>query len=290
MKSYLELVDHILTNGELKPNRTGVSAFTVPSAMIQHDMSKGFPLLTTKKIPTKTMMVELEGFIKGFTSKKWYQDRGCKIWNEWCNPQKVPYGNDEESKKKMLEEDDLGKIYGYQWRTFNNDATETDGIVHHNFRAGDQFASIIDKLHNKPEDRRMICSAWNPLQLDQMALPPCHILFNVIVINKKIHLNWYQRSCDTMLGIPFNLASYALLLHLLACESGFEAGTVTGMLGDTHIYENHVEGAKEQLKREPKQLPEVQTPIFTNIFDWQHTDTKFLDYNPDESIKFDIAV
>lgn len=285
MKAYLDIVRHVLEHGERKENRTGVDAITVAGAMFQHDMADGFPLLTTKFVPVKSVATELEFFIRGLTDKKWLQDRGCTIWDEWCNPKKVCYGHDEETKKRMREERDLGPIYGYQWRNFDKDLygrPEWPGM--------DQLANVVETLKKNPSDRRMIVSAWNPMQLHQMALPPCHYAFQVTVINGKLNLLWNQRSVDTMLGLPFNIASYGLLLHLLAKDAGFQEGKLVGFLADTHIYVNHVDGAKEQLSREPKPLPTVNTLPFTGIFEWTAADTHTHDYYPMDKIHFPIAV
>lgn len=225
---YIELVKTIFNRGEWENTRTGLKAKTYPSFMLTHNMKDGFPLITIKKTPFKVMAVELEGFIKGITSKKWYQDRKCNIWDEWCNPQKVKYSTDPIIQEKMKKEDDLGLIYGSQWRDFhtpnayyrsgyNQYGASSEGYV--KGRSTDQLKTIINQLKNDPTNRRMVCSAWNPLSLDYMALPPCHVLWQVSFINNKLNLTWYQRSCDVPLGIPFNIASYALLLHLLAKEA-----------------------------------------------------------------------
>jgi thymidylate synthase len=288
MKSYLDIVRHILENGERKQNRTGVDALTVAGVMFEHDMAQGYPLLTTKKMPFKTMRVELEFFIKGLTDKQWLQDRRCMIWNEWANPKKAPYGHDEASKKRMMEERDLGPVYGFQWRHFdapyqNYDSDYTDQGI-------DQLKKVVDTLKTNPNDRRMIVMAWNPKALPEQALPPCHYGFQVTVINGKLNLLWNQRSVDTMLGLPFNIASYALLLHLLAKEAGLQEGKLIGFLADTHIYVNHVDGAKEQLAREPHPLPRIKTDPFTSIFDWTGEHTMLEGYEPQEKIDFPIAV
>ncbi len=290
MKEYLDIVKKILNEGVWKDNRTGVRTLAIAGAMFEHDMSKGFPLLTTKQMPTKIIKVELEGFIKGITDKRWYQKRGCHIWDEWCNPTKVPYGNDEETKKKMLEEPDLGSIYGFQWRHFGADYEGLDKS--HEGKGIDQLKKLVNTLKTNPNDRRMIVMAWNPSHLYQQALPPCHYGFQVTVINNKLNLMWNQRSVDTMLGLPFNIASYGLLLHLLAKETGFEEGKLIGFLGDVHIYENHIEGAKEQISREPKPLCQIVTENFTSIFDWNHEQTNAVGYkdNHHPKIEFPIAV
>ena len=185
MKQYLDIVDGILSEGELKHNRTGVDTVAIAGATFEHDMSVGFPLLTTKKMAHKSVRVELEGFIKGITDKKWYQERGCKIWDEWCNPQKVPYGHDDKTKRKMFEERDLGPIYGFQWRHFNApyDNYDTD----YSGKGIDQLSNVTDSLRKNLNDRRMVVSAWNPIQIGQMALPPCHYGFQVTVINDKLN-------------------------------------------------------------------------------------------------------
>lgn len=290
MKAYLDIVKDILENGVMKQNRTGIRTKTIAGAMFAHDMSKGFPLLTTKKMPFKCIASELEFFIKGLTDKKWLQERKNFIWNEWANPQKAPYGHDEESKKRMKEERDLGPVYGFQWRHFGADYDNYDSD--YKGKGIDQLKYVIDMLKKDPSDRRMVVSAWNPTAKPKMALPPCHYAFQITVIGNKLNLLWNQRSIDTMLGLPFNIASYAILLHLLAKESGFEEGRLVGFLGDVQIYENHIEGAKEQLNRDPNTflLPKIQTNNFKSIFDWQYTDTEVVGYESHPKIPFDIAV
>lgn len=290
MKKYLELVKNILENGENKEDRTGVGTISIPGAMFQHNMSDGFPLLTTKKVPFRLVASELEFFIKGITDKKWLQDRDNHIWDEWCNPKKVAYGHDEETKKKMMEERELGPIYGFQWRHFGADYKSYNSD--YTGQGVDQLKIIVDRLKSNPTDRRMIVSAWNPTKLDQMALPPCHYGFQVTVVKNKLNLFWNQRSVDTALGLPFNIASYALLLHLLAMQGGLEEGVLTGFLADTHIYLNHQEGLKEQLMRDPTKypLPKLKTDNFKSIYDWKFEDTQVEDYQSYPGIKFKIAV
>lgn len=288
MKAYLDIVNRILSDGAVKKNRTGVDAISIAGAMFEHDMSEGFPILTTKSVPFKLVSSELEFFIKGITDKKWLSDRGNHIWDEWCSPLKVPYGHDEKTKEKMKAERDLGPIYGWQWRNFGARYVAYDKKP--KGHGVDQLKNIVDKLKSDPSDRRMIVSAWNPLDIKNMALPPCHYSFQVTVINDKLNLLWNQRSVDTALGLPFNIASYGLLLHLLAKESGLKEGKLVGFLADTHIYVNHVEGMKEQLKRKPYKLPKIQTDNFKSIFDWEFTDSKMENYVHHEKIAFEIAV
>lgn len=291
MQAYLDIVKKILETGERKPNRTGVDTIAIAGAIFEHDMSKGFPMLTTKKVPFKVVASELEFFIKGLTDKRWLQERNNHIWDEWCSPKKVAYGHDAETKNKMKEERDLGPIYGFQWRHFN---AEYDNFASDYSGQGiDQLKKVVEKLKSDPSDRRMIVSAWNPSKLHEMALPPCHYAFQITVINGKLNLLWNQRSVDTMLGLPFNITSYALLLHLLAKESGLKEGKLVGFLADVHIYENHLAGAREQLIRDPNKfaLPTIQTDNFTSIFDWHGSeDSKVINYQSFEKIPFEIAV
>ena len=288
MKAYLDIVRRILDEGERKENRTGMDAITIAGAMFEHDMAHGFPLLTTKKVPFRLVASELEFFIKGLSDKTWLQERNNHIWDEWANPKKTPYGHDEESKKKMLEERDLGAVYGFQWRHWNAPYENYDSD--YSGKGIDQLKTVVERLKSNPNDRRMIVMAWNPEALPFQALPPCHYGFQVTVVNGKLNLLWNQRSVDTMLGLPFNIASYALLLHLLAKEAGLQEGRLVGFLADVHIYVNHVDGAKEQLAREPKALPKIVTDPFTSIFDWKYEDSKIENYDPHPTIKFDIAV
>ena len=274
MKEYLDIVNNVLEHGQWKETRTGLRALTTFGEVFRHNMSDGFPLVTTKTMAVKTMWTELEGFIKGIVSKKWYQDRGCNIWNEWSNP----LGNSD---------DDLGPIYGYQWRRFNHVYDENDDGCLTRY---DQLQQIIKTLKTNADSRRMVCSAWNPIQINRMALPPCHVLWNVVVIQDKINLVWHQRSCDLMLGIPFNIASYASLLLLLAKEANLTPGILQGTFADCHIYENHTEGAEEQILRNPNPLPTVNVGDFPCIYDWNSSDSILNNYNPHSKINFPIAV
>jgi len=290
MKSYLEIVQKILKEGVKKADRTGTGVLSVAGVMFEHDMSKGYPLLTTKKMPFKVMAAELEFFIKGITDKGWLLERNCHIWDEWCSPLKVPYAHDEETKQKMAAERDLGPIYGFQWRHFNADYSGLDAdYADHGV---DQLKKLVETLKTNPTDRRMIVMAWNPTKLDEMALPPCHYGFQITVTGNKLNLMWNQRSVDVALGLPFNISSYALLLHLLAKETGYEEGRLVGFLGDTHIYLNHLDGLKEQLTRDPNlyPLPRIKTDNFKSIFDWQYTDTILENYQSYPRISFPIAV
>jgi len=290
MQSYLDIIKKILNEGEKKADRTGTGTLAVPGVFFEHDLKNGFPLLTTKKVPMRLIASELEFFIKGITDKEWLRKRNNHIWDEWCSPLKVPYSHDEETKKKMADERDLGPIYGFQWRHFGADYKNYDS--NYEGQGVDQLKKLVENLKTNPSDRRMLVCAWNPTKLNEMALPPCHYNFQVVVIGKKLNLLWNQRSVDVMLGLPFNIASYSLLLHLLAKEANLEEGKVVGFLADTHIYLNHLDGAKEQITRDPHKykLPQITTENFTSIFNWNYEDTKLIGYESYPGIKLPIAV
>ena len=229
MQTYLDIVRHVLDFGDPKHNRTGTDAISVPGAMFEHDMSRGFPLLTTKNVAFRLVASELEFFIKGITDKDWLRDRNNHIWDEWCSPEKVEYAHDAGTQQQMMNERELGPIYGWQWRNFG-----AGYVSHDSLPAGcgvDQLKNVIDMLKTNPDDRRMIVSAWNPVDLDRMALPPCHYAFQVMVTSGKLDLLWNQRSVDVALGLPFNIASYGLLLHLMAKEVGLHEGRLVEAYG-----------------------------------------------------------
>ena len=288
MKSYLTILQKILDEGVMKENRTGTRTLAIAGSMFEHDMANGFPLLTTKKVPLRLVASELEFFLHGRTDKEWLRSRNNHIWDEWCSPDVIAYSQDPLIQAQMKEERELGPVYGFQWRHFGaeykNHETDYTG------QGIDQLKNLIETLKKNPSDRRMIVMAWNPLELHRMALPPCHYGFQVTVIEGKLNLLWNQRSVDTALGLPFNIASYGLLLHLLAKEVGLQEGKLIGFLGDTHLYENHLDGVKEQLLREPSVLPQIKTENFTSIFDWKYEDSTVENYNPAPRINFEIAV
>jgi thymidylate synthase len=281
MKVYKDYLQYILDNGVMTANRTGVNTLACSGYMLKHDMKDGFPLLTSKKMGIKNIASELEMFIKGITDKRWLQERNNHIWDEWCNPQKVPYGNDEETKAKMLVEPDLGPIYGSQWICFNGDSEK-----------GNQLKNVIETIKKDPTSRRLVVSAWNPLQLDQMALPPCHLGFELLCYPEQgtMDIIWAQRSCDSFLGVPYDLASYALLLTLICRETGYTPGSVYGMLGSCHIYENHLDVVKEQLSRPTHKLPTIEISNWKSIWDWEYTDVKLLNYESEDRLIGAIAV
>ncbi|MHC4945486.1 MAG: thymidylate synthase [Planctomycetota bacterium] len=288
MKAYLDIVERILEQGFEKRDRTGVGTLAVAGATFEHDMEEGFPLMTTKTVPMRLVASELEFFIKGLTDKEWLRERKNHIWDEWCSPDRVAYGHDDETKQRMMEERELGPIYGWQWRNFGaryqafDQAPVGQGV--------DQLKRVVETLKTNPDDRRMMIMAWNPVDLGRMALPPCHYCFQVTVTAGRLNLMWNQRSVDVALGLPFNIASYGLLLHLLAREADLAEGRLVGFLGDTHIYTNHVGGLREQLSREPYKLPEIRTKKFTSLFEWEYKDSKVKGYEHHPHIAFEIAV
>jgi len=290
MKAYLDIVKNVLENGEKKTDRTGTGTLTISGIIFKHDMKDGFPLLTTKKIPFRLVTSELEFFIKGITDKKWLQDRNNHIWDEWCTPLKVPYAHDQETKNKMIIERDLGTIYGWEWRHFG--AEYKDYRTDYTGKGVDQLKRMVEMLKTKPDSRQMLVLAWNPMDIEKAIPPYCHYAFQVTVINNRLNLFWNQRSVDVALGLPFNIASYATLLHLLALETGLEEGILTGFLADTHIYLNHIDGLKEQLSRDPNKykLSQIKTNNFKSIFNWQYTDTEVINYQSYDRIPFEIAI
>ena len=261
MKQYLDLLRDILENGVDKMDRTGVGTRSVFGRQMRFDLNEGFPLLTTKKMHLKSIIYELLWFIRGDTNVRYLQEHGVRIWNEWAD-----------------ENGDLGPVYGAQWRNWNG-----DGI--------DQLAEVIETLKRTPNDRRMIVSAWNPSQLKAMHLPPCHMMFQFYVANGKLSCMLYQRSCDMFLGVPFNIASYALLTMMIAQVCGLKLGDFVHVLGDTHIYHNHFEQVKEQLKRVPLALPQMKiNPDIKDINDFKFEDFELQNYQSYPPIKAQVAV
>lgn len=264
MKQYLELLDKIMTEGVDRGDRTGTGTRSIFGYQMRFDLSEGFPLLTTKKLHLKSIIHELLWFLKGDTNVKYLQDNGVRIWNEWARP-----------------DGDLGHIYGYQWRSWPD----------YNGGHIDQIKEVIETIKNNPESRRIIVSAWNVADIPGMALPPCHILFQFYVADGRLSLMLYQRSADCFLGVPFNIASYALLLMMVAQVTGLKPGEFIHTLGDTHIYHNHFDQVKLQLEREPRPLPVMKiNPEVKDIFDFKYEDFTLEDYNPHPHIKGTVAV
>ncbi len=284
MQAYLNILDDILnSNTTTRDNRTGIPDIGLAAgAVFEHNMDQGFPLLTTKKMGLKNIATELEFFLRGITDKRWLQERNCHIWDEWGNPIKIEQKynlatsglNLSEKEKQSIKlelmdsERDLGPIYGFQWRHFGGEYQWNEQKINKkpedNFNPDkpgiDQIKNAINTIKTDPNNRRILVSAWNPVDMYQMSLPPCHVMHQLIVRDGKISLIWTQRSCDAFLGIPYNIASYALLLLLYAKETGFKPGILKGEFHDIHIYTNHINQVKEQLKRTPYNLPTVEIP------------------------------
>ncbi|QYO75384.1 thymidylate synthase [Devosia salina] len=264
MQPYLQLLSDILERGTDKSDRTGTGTRSLFGYQMRFDLSKGFPLLTTKKLHIKSIVYELLWFIRGETNVRWLQERGVKIWDEWAD-----------------ENGDLGPVYGSQWRSW----PAPDG------RHIDQLANVVESIRTKPDSRRHIVSAWNPAEVDEMALPPCHCLFQFYVADGKLSCQLYQRSADTFLGVPFNIASYALLTHMMAQVCDLEVGDFVHSFGDVHLYSNHFEQAKLQLSREPRPLPKlVINPERKRLEDFVFEDFAFEGYDPHPHIKGAVAV
>ena len=264
MKQYLDLLDRILKEGVQKGDRTGTGTISVFGNQMRFNLQEGFPLLTTKKLHLKSIIYELLWFLQGNTNAKWLQERGVRIWNEWAD-----------------EDGDLGHIYGYQWRSWPD----------YNGGHIDQISEVIDQIKKNPNSRRLIVSAWNVADIDNMNLPPCHILFQFYVADGKLSCQLYQRSADTFLGVPFNIASYALLTMMVAQVCDLQLGDFVYTTGDTHLYLDHIEQAKLQLTREPRHLPKMKiNPNVKSIFDFQYEDFELTDYDPHPHIKATVSV
>lgn len=285
MKNYIDMVNEVIANGTWKQNRTGIRTIYYPGALFRHDMSKGFPILTSRKLGIKNNAIELEGFIHGITDKSWYQERGCYFWDDWCNPQKVPYSNNVVVKSAIKSENDLGPIYGSQWRDWQ--------VVKdlENMYTYDQFDFLIKTLKKNPLDRRMIVLAWNPADLHKMALPPCHFAFQCMSDGEYLDLIWYQRSCDMIIGVPADILLYGMLLELIAIEVHLKPRYLLGSLADCHIYENHITGWNLQMNNRPKILPTLKINTKKkSIYEWTHKDLELRGYEAHPGIKYDIAV
>ena len=264
MKQYLDLLDRILTEGVKKEDRTGTGTISVFGNQMRFNFEDGFPLLTTKKLHLKSIIYELLWFLRGDTNIKYLKDHGVSIWDEWAD-----------------ENGELGPVYGHQWRSWPD---ENGGTI-------DQIQNVVNQIKNNPDSRRMIVSAWNVAEVERMALPPCHTMFQFYVANGRLSLQLYQRSADTFLGVPFNIASYALLLQMMAQVTGLKAGDFIHTTGDTHLYLNHLEQAKLQLTRSPRPLPRmIINPDVKDIFDFKYEDFQLEGYDPWPHIKAAVSV
>ena len=264
MRHYLDLMQHILDKGVSKTDRTGTGTLSLFGAQLRFDLQQGFPLLTTKKVHLKSIIHELLWFLKGDTNIAYLKQHGVTIWDEWADQQ-----------------GELGPVYGYQWRSW----PAPDG------RHIDQISNVLEEIRRNPDSRRLIVSAWNVADIDRMALAPCHAFFQFYVVDGKLSCQLYQRSADFFLGVPFNIASYALLTMMVAQVSGLKPGDFVHTIGDCHLYLNHLDQAREQLSRQPKMLPRmVINPDVTNLFDFQYDDFSLVGYDPHPAIKAPVAV
>lgn len=264
MQQYLDLLRHVLTHGTVKQDRTGTGTKSVFGYQMRFNLQEGFPLLTTKKLHTRSIIYELLWFLRGDTNVKYLHDNKVSIWDEWADPQ-----------------GDLGPIYGHQWRSWDC----ADG------RHVDQIAKLIDDIQTNPDSRRLIVSSWNVGEIDQMALPPCHTLFQFYVADHRLSCQLYQRSADLFLGVPFNIASYALFTHMVAQVTGLQVGDFVHTFGDAHIYLNHIAQCELQLSRTPRQLPTLRlNPERHDIFSFEYDDFVIEHYNPWPHIKGDVSI
>lgn len=264
MRQYLDILDRILREGTQKGDRTGTGTISIFGTQSRYNLEDGFPLLTTKKLHLKSIIYELLWFLKGDTNVKYLQDNGVRIWNEWAD-----------------ENGELGPVYGHQWRSWPD---YNGGVI-------DQISQVVDQLKHNPDSRRMIVSAWNVAEVNEMALPPCHTIFQFYVADGRLSLQLYQRSADTFLGVPFNIASYALLLQMMAQVTGLKPGDFIHTTGDTHLYLNHLDQARLQLTRTPRPLPVMKiNPDVKSIFDFQYEDFQLEGYDPYPHIKAEVSV
>jgi thymidylate synthase len=264
MRPYLDLLKHVLENGHEKMDRTGTGTYSVFGYQMRFDLQEGFPLMTTKKLHLKSIIHELLWFIRGETNTRYLNENGVTIWNEWASP-----------------DGELGHIYGFQWRSW---PSYTGTSI-------DQIENLLQSIRHNPDSRRHIVSAWNVADLENMALPPCHVLFQFYVAGGKLSLQLYQRSADIFIGVPFNIASYALLLMMVAQSVNLKPGEFIHTLGDAHIYKNHLEQVRLQLTREPRALPSmILNPVVTSLFDFTYEDFSLENYNPHPHIKGEISV
>mgnify|MGYP003082700184 FL=1 len=264
MQQYLNLLNRILTEGTQKGDRTRTGTLSIFGHQMRFDLRDGFPLLTTKKLHLKSIIYELLWFLRGDTNVRYLQEHGVRIWNEWAD-----------------ENGELGPVYGHQWRSWPD------------YKGGtiDQIKNVVEMIKHNPNSRRMLVTAWNPAEVEDMALPPCHCLFQFYVADGRLSLQLYQRSADSFLGVPFNIASYALLLQMIAQVTGLEAGEFIHTTGDTHLYLNHLEQAKLQLTREPRPLPKMKiNPDVKDIFDFKYEDFELIGYDPLPHIPGVVAV
>ena len=264
MRQYLDLMRHVMHHGARKDDRTGTGTLSVFGHQMRFDLSQGFPLLTTKKVHTKSIIYELLWFLRGDTNIRYLKEHGVSIWDEWAD-----------------ENGDLGPIYGYQWRSW----PAPDG------RQIDQISQVVRDIRANPDSRRLIVSAWNVAEIERMALPPCHLLFQFYVAQGRLSCQLYQRSADIFLGVPFNIASYALLTMMMAQATGLKPGEFVHTLGDAHLYLNHLEQTQTQIAREPRPLPTMRlNPEKTSLFNFDYDDFELLNYDPHPAIKAPVAV
>ncbi len=264
MKQYIDLINRVLNEGMFKEDRTGTGTLSVFGHQMRFNLEEGFPLLTTKKLHLKSIIYELLWFLQGSTNVKYLQEHGVRIWNEWAD-----------------ENGELGPVYGHQWRSWPD----------YNGGTIDQIANVVEMIKKTPDSRRLIVSAWNVAEVDQMALPPCHTLFQFYVADGRLSLQLYQRSADIFLGVPFNIASYALLLMMVAQVAGLKAGDFVHTLGDAHIYKNHLEQVKIQIQRNPRPLPTMKiNPEVKDLFSFQYDDFSLENYDPHPHIAGVVAV
>ncbi len=286
---YISIIKKVLANGSKRVTRSGAGTISIHGEMIKHDMSLGFPLTTLRSIPFRLVTSELEWTIKGKTDKKSLNELDNHIWDKFCNPKYIKdFKNNQETYDMMFKENDLGPIYGFQWRHFGAEYVGCDADY---FGKGfDQIKNLVDMLSKNTFSKRLLVTNWNPRDVPEMAVPSCPCVFQVIRHDDKLNLSFFQRSADCMIGLPFDFAFYALLLHLLCLQTGLQEGSVVGFFNNIEIFDQHIEGARKIIERSGKQYGKVETKSFKDIFLWNSSDSSILGYDPNENLKFEVNI
>ena len=286
---YITFIKSVLSDGSERITRSGASTISIHGQMIKHDMSEGFPLTTLRNIPFRLIASELKWTLDGKTDKKSLNKYDNYIWDKFCNPKYVKnFKPNQETYDLMKNQNDLGPIYGFQWRHFGAEYTGCDSD--YTGQGFDQIKDLVEKLDKRVDSKRFVVTNWNPKDISEMAVPSCPCMFQIIRHGEKLNLSFFQRSTDCMVGLPFDFAFHALLLHLFCLQTGMKEGSVVGFFNNVEIFNQHIDGAKELIKREPKKLGILKTDSFKNIFEWEFTDTQLVGYEPNERMKFEVNV
>lgn len=288
-QQYLELIKLVLSEGLERITRSGASTISIHGQMIKHDLSQGFPLTTLRSIPLRLITSELEWILQGKTDKKSLNNLDNHIWDKFCNPKFIKnFKNDQETYDLMFKENDLGPIYGFQWRHFGADYINP--YSDYSEKGFDQIKNLVEMINKNSFSKRLLVTNWNPKDIKEMAVPSCPCMFQLIRHGNKLNLSFFQRSVDCMIGLPFDFAFHALLLHLFSLQTGLQAGSVAGFFSNIEIFKQHIEGAKKLILRIPQKLGQIKTENFKNILEWKCLDTNIFEYEPNSSVKFEVNI